>query len=57
MSDVEQGGSTIFPNTRTAVSPKKGTALVWYNLDNALNADSRTLHAACPVLAGSKWSA
>uniref|UniRef100_A0A1A9ZZK9 procollagen-proline 4-dioxygenase n=1 Tax=Glossina pallidipes TaxID=7398 RepID=A0A1A9ZZK9_GLOPL len=57
MSDVEQGGSTIFPNIRTVVSPRKGTALVWYNLDNALNADSRTLHAACPVLAGSKWGA
>uniref|UniRef100_A0A1A9WN31 procollagen-proline 4-dioxygenase n=1 Tax=Glossina brevipalpis TaxID=37001 RepID=A0A1A9WN31_9MUSC len=55
MSDVEQGGNTVFPYMRTVVSPKKGTALVWYNLNNKLIGDWRTQHAACPVLVGSKW--
>lgn len=55
MTDVEQGGATVFPNIRKAVFPKKGSAVVWYNLNNGLVGDWRTLHAACPVIVGSKW--
>lgn len=55
MSDVRQGGATVFPKLNVSVSPEKGTALFWYNLQSNGDVDPRTLHAACPVLAGSKW--
>jgi len=44
------------------IHPKKGDAVLFYNLQeeghhDGINVDHRTLHEACPVTEGEKWSA
>ncbi|XP_017076147.1 prolyl 4-hydroxylase subunit alpha-2 [Drosophila eugracilis] len=55
LSDVTLGGATVFPSLRLSVFPKKGSALLWYNLDHKGDGDVRTLHSACPTVVGSRW--
>jgi len=55
LSPVDEGGATVFPRLGLRVSPEVGSALFWYNLKSDGKGDERTLHAACPVLHGSKW--
>lgn len=55
MNHIDQGGATVFPELEIGVKPTKGSAVFWYNLKTNGDGDTRTLHAACPVLHGSKW--
>lgn len=49
------GGSTAFPNMGVAATPRKGSAVFWYNLDRFGNRDDLSLHGACPTALGIKW--
>jgi prolyl 4-hydroxylase len=51
------GGETYFPYIDLKVEPKKGIALIWYNIDNGGRIDRSTLHEAKPVKKGEKWIA
>ncbi|XP_017058094.1 prolyl 4-hydroxylase subunit alpha-2 [Drosophila ficusphila] len=56
LSEVPQGGATVFPQLKLSVFPKKGSALVWYNLDHKGDGDKRADHSACPTIVGSRWA-
>ncbi|KAG1660311.1 Prolyl 4-hydroxylase subunit alpha-2 [Nymphon striatum] len=56
LNDVKAGGYTVFPVLKIGVQPKKGSALFWYNLKKSGDGDPQTVHAACPILSGTKWS-
>jgi len=56
------GGETSFPKGGVdglgfKVKPKRGTAVLFYNLLEDGNLDDLALHAALPVLEGEKWLA
>jgi prolyl 4-hydroxylase len=55
MSDVAMGGDTVFVQLGIGVRPRKGSAIVWFNLHKSGELDSRLMHAGCPILVGSKW--
>ncbi|XP_017131062.1 prolyl 4-hydroxylase subunit alpha-2 [Drosophila elegans] len=55
LSDVPLGGATAFPVLKLSVFPKKGSALMWYNLHHSGEGDKRTFHSACPTIVGSRW--
>nr|XP_032515157.1 prolyl 4-hydroxylase subunit alpha-1 [Danaus plexippus plexippus] len=55
MSDVAQGGATVFTELGLSVFPRRGSAVFWLNLHPSGEGDLATRHAACPVLRGSKW--
>jgi prolyl 4-hydroxylase len=61
LSDVEEGGGTWFPRLNVTGVPKKGRALLWYNVQKDASGewkmDGRTQHEAVPVIKGTKYAA
>ncbi|KAA3455987.1 putative prolyl 4-hydroxylase 7 [Gossypium australe] len=43
--------------TGYAVKPRKGDALLFFNLHPNTTTDPKSLHGSCPVIKGEKWSA
>lgn len=72
LSDVEEGGETVFPHAEPKVSgpgwsecaqkglavhPRKGDALMFFSLEPDGAEDPKSTHGSCPVIKGEKWSA
>ncbi|KAL8059299.1 hypothetical protein ABFX02_03G076800 [Erythranthe guttata] len=76
LSDVEEGGETVFPVAKgnfsslpgwnemsecakkgLSVKPKMRDALLFWSLKPDATLDPSSLHGACPVIRGNKWSA
>ncbi|XP_019054349.1 PREDICTED: probable prolyl 4-hydroxylase 3 [Nelumbo nucifera] len=75
LSDVEEGGETVFPNVKgnisavpwwnelsacgkrgLSVKPKMGDAILFWSMKPDATLDPLSLHGACPVIKGTKWS-
>ncbi|XP_033141633.1 prolyl 4-hydroxylase 5 [Brassica rapa] len=59
LSDVDEGGETVFPMSSSglSVSPKKGDAVLFWNNRPDGSQDPSSLHAGSPVIKGNKWAA
>lgn len=55
LNKVTKGGYTAFPNVNVSAVPRKGSAIVWYNLKPTYEVDTNSLHGACPIFSGTKW--
>jgi prolyl 4-hydroxylase len=56
LREPDSGGRTSFPKTRVGFDPRKGDALLWWNLKEDGKEDVMTLHAGEPVVSGEKWA-
>ncbi|KAF3785691.1 putative prolyl 4-hydroxylase 7, partial [Nymphaea thermarum] len=57
LSTVTKGGETFFPNAKARLKPKKGDALLFFNLNLDESPDETSRHGSCPVVEGEKWVA
>jgi len=55
LNDVEEGGQTDFVRIGVSVPPQRGALLVWNNATPAGEPNWDTMHAALPVIRGSKY--
>lgn len=55
LNEVEEGGTTIFPEIGLEVVPKKGSAVYFEYTNSHDQLDKLTLHGGSPVTRGEKW--
>lgn len=55
LNTPESGGETEFPYANLSIKPKKGDAVLFYNLTPTGEVDPHSLHCGSPVIAGEKW--
>jgi prolyl 4-hydroxylase len=57
LSDVDEGGGTMFPHLNLTITPKKGRAVLWPSVLNhdPNSLDNRTNHEAMEVIKGVKY--
>ncbi|CAG7834023.1 unnamed protein product, partial [Allacma fusca] len=55
ITDVEKGGETAFATTGVKVTPRRRSAILWYNRFTDGTLDKSTDHGSCHVIFGEKW--
>jgi prolyl 4-hydroxylase len=55
LSSVEQGGQTVFPVLRIAITPQPGLLLLWYNQARDGVPHPQACHSSAPVIKGRKY--
>uniref|UniRef100_H2YIA6 Fe2OG dioxygenase domain-containing protein n=1 Tax=Ciona savignyi TaxID=51511 RepID=H2YIA6_CIOSA len=55
LNDVIEGGETQFTELNVTITPKRGRALVWTNMNNEGHCDVTSYHQASPVIRGKKF--
>jgi len=55
LNDVEAGGETEFPEIRASIPPQRGALIAWNNMTPEGRPNRATLHAAQPVISGTKY--
>ncbi len=55
LANTEEGGETIFPKADLKVTPEKGKAVLFFNVDPNGKEDPMSFHGGAPVLKGEKW--
>eukprot|EP00026_Physarum_polycephalum_P012049 Phypoly_transcript_12315.p1 GENE.Phypoly_transcript_12315~~Phypoly_transcript_12315.p1 ORF type:complete len:214 (-),score=28.34 Phypoly_transcript_12315:483-1124(-) len=57
LNNVEEGGTTSFPELNITTKPVKGDAVIFYNCKPNGDPDLQTMHTGDTVLKGTKWLA
>jgi prolyl 4-hydroxylase len=55
LNDVDKGGETYFKHLGLKIKPKKGTAILWNNLNPFGIPNKKTMHEALPTINGNKY--
>lgn len=55
LNDVDSGGETHFPKLNLNLVPKRGTLVLWNNLNEDTTVNYELLHSGKPVISGDKW--
>lgn len=55
LNNVIDGGETHFTKLNKSIKPKKGRAVIWYNLNDDNSPNHDTMHRGSPINSGEKY--